>query len=87
MIIKVSDLNINDIQSLGLKETITIESQGKIVMDTWEDIPKVLDIFFEDNVCELWENSWTKCFKLNLSNKVFSLFHGNTKWFSLTRII
>lgn len=85
-IINVDKLTLNDIESLEIKQTIKIESNGDIVNDTWQDIPDKLSILLGNFIQGLWKKSWCHCFHFQYKNKKYSLWHGNTKWFSLTRI-
>lgn len=85
-IVNVKDLTIEEIHNLKVKETVRIESNGNIINDSWIDIPTKLSELFGDFINKLWSKSFYKCFEFNKDNKKYSLWHGNTKWFSLTRL-
>lgn len=85
--IKIDDLKLNDIENLTLGDTLKIESnEKKLCWDIWGDVPDKLEELFKNNIADLWRRSFGQPVQLNLNKKVYELWHGNTKIFSLTRI-
>ena len=86
IVINITNLDMEKINNLEIGKPITLESNGKIINDTWDDIPKKLSEIFGDFINELWDRAYYKCFKFDIDGKRYSLWHGNTKWFTLKRL-
>lgn len=85
-VVNVSDLVLDDIAGLGVAETLKIESNGKIIEDTWEDIPLKLSSLMEGSVISICGGSSNTCIRFYYNDKTYDLSNGNTRLFSLTRV-
>lgn len=84
-VIKIGDLTKEQVMGVDVREEIKLESSGGIVNGDYWDIPEIMDKVLDINLTENW-SIYRDQYYFEIDNRVYTLCHGNTRWFTLIRL-